>query len=115
MRINLQTTFAEKDQVKALGARWDVARKTWYIENVEDLTPFKRWIPALSGWDEHKAAKKVGKAGKPARKQSPAPAAARRTGPVEMAQHCGCNDVLPWEDCEHTQRSGTDHHPKPRS
>ncbi len=101
MRINLTTPFAEKDQVKALGARWDVARKTWYIENVEDLTPFKRWIPGLSGWDEQKAAKKSGQAGKPARKRSPAPAAAPRTGPVEVVPLCGCS-VLPWEDCEHT-------------
>lgn len=44
MRINLDCPFSEKDHAKALGARWDVARKIWYIENVEDLTPFMRWI-----------------------------------------------------------------------
>lgn len=44
MRINLDCPFSEKDNAKALGARWDVARKTWYIENVEDLTLFMRWI-----------------------------------------------------------------------
>lgn len=44
MIINLDCPFSEKDNAKALGARWDVARKTWYIENVEDLTPFMRWI-----------------------------------------------------------------------
>jgi hypothetical protein len=31
MRINLLTPFAEKDAVKALGARWDAAKKCWYI------------------------------------------------------------------------------------
>lgn len=44
MRINLNCPYAEKDQAKSLGARWDAARKTWYIENVEDLTPFMRWV-----------------------------------------------------------------------
>ncbi|MDP2370491.1 DUF5710 domain-containing protein [Rhodoferax sp.] len=28
MRINLIAPFAEKDAVKALGARWDAAKKT---------------------------------------------------------------------------------------
>ena len=42
MRINLDCPYAEKDQAKALGARWD--GKTWYIIDVEDLTPFMRWI-----------------------------------------------------------------------
>ena len=47
MRINLVTPFAEKDAVKALGARWDSTRKLWYIVNVTDLAPFLRWIPNL--------------------------------------------------------------------
>lgn len=44
MRINLNCPYAEKDQAKALGARWDSMQKTWYIENVEVLDPFMRWI-----------------------------------------------------------------------
>nr|MDP2192790.1 DUF5710 domain-containing protein [Rhodoferax sp.] len=36
MRINLVTPFAEKDAVKALGARWDAAKKIWYITDVAD-------------------------------------------------------------------------------
>ncbi len=42
MRINLVAPFAEKDAVKALGARWDAANKNWYIIDVKDLTPFLR-------------------------------------------------------------------------
>jgi hypothetical protein len=38
MRINLVTPFAEKDAVKALGARRDATRKVWYIQDVADLT-----------------------------------------------------------------------------
>jgi len=45
MRINLQCAYKDKDKVKALGARWDVANRVWYIIDVEDLTPFMRWIP----------------------------------------------------------------------
>ena len=47
MRINLVTPFAEKDAVKALGARWDASKKLWYIVDVADLTPFMRWIPNM--------------------------------------------------------------------
>lgn len=46
MRINLTVPFKDKDQVRRLGARWDLARRTWYVENVENLEPFLPWIPA---------------------------------------------------------------------
>jgi hypothetical protein len=80
MRINLRTPFAEKDAVKALGARWDAAKKVWYITDVADLSPFARWIPDMEGATEN-----------------PTPT----TKPIIEVPHCGCN-VLPWEDCEHT-------------
>ena len=47
MRINLVTPFAEKDDAKKLGAKWNSTRKCWYIVDVADLTPFMRWIPDL--------------------------------------------------------------------
>ena len=46
MRTNLVVPFAEKDEARRLGARWDLARRVWYVENVENLVPFLRWIPA---------------------------------------------------------------------
>lgn len=46
MRIDLKVRYEEKDQARRLGARWDRARKTWYIEDVERLEPFLRWMPA---------------------------------------------------------------------
>ncbi len=83
MRINLKTPFAEKDEAKALGARWDPKQKCWYIQNVADLAPFARWIT-----------------------DSPSSASPRKStapivtgGPVTAC--CGCQ-VLPWEDCEHS-------------
>ena len=45
MRLNLKVPFAEKDEAKKLGARWDAGRKIWYVEGKEDVTPFSRWSP----------------------------------------------------------------------
>lgn len=45
MRVNLNVPFKEKDHAKRLGARWDDARKCWYVENVDRLEPFLRWMP----------------------------------------------------------------------
>jgi hypothetical protein len=91
MRINLVTPFAEKDQVKALGARWDPTRKCWYIQDVKDLAPFARWVPQAG-------AAPAGSAAPAAATKTP------RTGPAQVAPHCGC-DVLPWEACVHTPRT----------
>jgi hypothetical protein len=45
MRINLICPFEERGAVKALGARWDAALKTWYLIDPADLAPFARWLP----------------------------------------------------------------------
>ena len=85
MRTNLAVPFAEKDQAKALGARWDPARKCWYVQGASDLAPFARWLreaPAAAA-------------------APPASGKVPRTGPAEPPVHCGC-DVLPWEPCVHT-------------
>lgn len=42
----LVTPFNEKDQVKALGARWDPGRRQWYVPEGRDLAPFAAWLPA---------------------------------------------------------------------
>ncbi|GAB6034329.1 exodeoxyribonuclease VII large subunit [Galenea microaerophila] len=46
--IELEVPFVEKDQAKALGARWNPAIKKWYIP--DDLEAkkqeFSRWLPA---------------------------------------------------------------------
>lgn len=44
MRVNLNVPFDQKDEARRAGARWDMARKTWYVENVERLEPFMAWI-----------------------------------------------------------------------
>jgi len=44
-RINLRVHFEEKDQAKALGAKWDAKLKAWYIEADMDMLKFRRWLP----------------------------------------------------------------------
>jgi hypothetical protein len=100
MRINLVTPFAEKDAVKALGARWDAALKVWYIKDVADLTPFSRWINDSEGVAERLVS---GSTRFPARPMKPHPQQSREviTPTVIEVPHCGC-DVPPWEDCVHS-------------
>ena len=40
MRTNLNVSYKEKETVKKLGALWDDARKTWYVENVNNISLF---------------------------------------------------------------------------
>jgi len=98
MRINLVTPFAEKDAVKALGARWDAAKKVWYVVNVEDLSPFMRWIPDLAAAQDGPGAAPVQAKPRSATTQRAQPAA---SVPGLKIAHCGC-DVLPWDHCEHS-------------
>lgn len=45
MRINLNCPFEDRAAVKALGARWDLVLKVWYVIDPPDLLPFARWLP----------------------------------------------------------------------
>lgn len=92
MLINLKVEFKDKDKVKALGARWDYERKTWFIVNTEDLTPFMQWIdstydPQIQHEKKHHKVNEKFWA---------------KTGPKVFTPLCDC-DALPWEDCEHTE------------
>ena len=39
----LHVPYREKDEAKALGARWDAARRMWYAPRGSDLARFRRW------------------------------------------------------------------------
>jgi hypothetical protein len=41
----LHVPYAEKEQAKALGARWDPSARSWYVPAGRDLAPFARWLP----------------------------------------------------------------------
>ncbi len=43
-RLDLNVPYADKDQVKALGAQWDATRKVWYVKAGSDFEPFRPWF-----------------------------------------------------------------------
>ena len=45
-RTYLAVPYAEKDDAKQLGARWDGAEKAWYVPAGVDLEAFTPWLPA---------------------------------------------------------------------
>lgn len=89
MRINLNCPFAEKEEAKALGARWDGMSKVWYVVDVVDLKPYAKWLPILN---------RVSPDMLPRKADNHKPV---RTGPEIFRPRCAC-EVLPWEDCEHS-------------
>lgn len=42
-RIELNVPFGEKDEAKALGARWDAHQRRWYVPDGVDPTPLSKW------------------------------------------------------------------------
>ena len=100
MKKDLRVPYAEKDEAKRLGARWDPARKVWYIENVADTTPFSRWMPS-AGTDSLPDA---------GAKERAVPANQTRAGNglitgsnyAPQARVCDC---LPWDVCDRCRAS----------
>lgn len=39
----LSVPYAQKDEAKALGARWDASQKKWYVPPDKDLGLFAKW------------------------------------------------------------------------
>lgn len=39
----LNVPFAQKDEAKALGARWDAVQKKWFVPADKDAALFARW------------------------------------------------------------------------
>lgn len=44
MALLLNVAYAEKEEAKKLGARWNAELKKWYVQNREDYPKFKKWI-----------------------------------------------------------------------
>lgn len=58
----LNVPYSEKDEAKALGARWDGERRKWYIPDGAHAAPFARWI---NGNDNSAFQPRAGKTAKP--------------------------------------------------
>lgn len=54
-RTYLNCPYAEKDECKSLGGRWDKDRKKWYVPEGMDVEPFQKWLPSQSAKGGSKA------------------------------------------------------------
>lgn len=43
--ITLAVPYAEKDEAKALGAKWNPQERVWKVKRQEDMSEFARWMP----------------------------------------------------------------------
>jgi len=41
--IYLNIPYADKEEAKALGCKWNPKRKKWFIENPTDITLYQKW------------------------------------------------------------------------
>lgn len=94
MRINLEVPFAEKDEAKTLGARWDPARKLWYVENKTDMSPFARWMSGTSGTEVANDAALLQSSTKKSNSDGTLIVGSKY---VEHPRVCHC---LPWDVCD---------------
>jgi hypothetical protein len=44
MRIDLDVPYSDKDKVKALGGKWDMSTRKWYVLDPSNLKPFVQWM-----------------------------------------------------------------------
>lgn len=51
MKTYLDVPFEQKERAKELGARWDAARKRWFVPDGVDLFPFLHWVPGMEEMD----------------------------------------------------------------
>lgn len=42
----IDVPFKEKDEAKALGAKWDAGQKSWYVPAGLDVALFAKWVPS---------------------------------------------------------------------
>jgi Domain of unknown function (DUF5710) len=49
--IDLNVPYHEKDDAKRLGARWDAARKTWFLPDGANIGPFGKWLTSQSDFN----------------------------------------------------------------
>lgn len=95
MRINLKVPFAQKEAAKELGARWDAARKIWYVVDPECLEVFSDWMP------EQESPSATAGAIRPASQALSSPGVL--TGPQRVSVMCACA-VQPWDACPHSPK-----------
>jgi hypothetical protein len=79
----LKVPYAEKDEAKALGARWNPTRTSWYVPDGVAVEPFAKW---LAGGSEA--------GGEPSARDARAAKPVVGSKYVELAHACN-----PFEEC----------------
>ncbi|WP_043458838.1 DUF5710 domain-containing protein [Azohydromonas australica] len=109
MKVILDCPFEQRNQVKALGARWDPAIKKWYVVDPPDLAPFAPWLPGdVADFVDRPVAGETKATPKPARsaaskkpqqprRQSAPPPALPVLSPWLPAQAATDDDGPPWD------------------
>lgn len=46
MKTFLNVPFFDNAEAKRLGAKWSVSYRKWFIENVENIDLFLKWMPS---------------------------------------------------------------------
>ena len=88
----LNVPYAEKDQARELGARWNPTRKRWYVPDGVALEPFERWLPKNGDPDGAPGAR-------PASGRVDARAAKLVTGSRYVEIDHACNPFEPCAQC----------------
>jgi hypothetical protein len=95
MRVNLKCPYSEKDEAKALGARWDNGNRVWYVIDPPDMHVFSKWISDVLKFVESNDRAEIKK-----QKRRDHQKMVFTTG--RPHQSCSCTSP-PWEDCPHTE------------
>jgi putative DNA primase/helicase len=82
-RTYINVSFKEKDEAKALGARWDRQERSWYVPPGADTTPFAKWMGKAS---EANQSPENQKAAAPARQYLAVPYGERKAAKAAGAQ-----------------------------
>ena len=94
-RFYLTVPFAQKDEAKGLGGRWDPARKRWYVPDGVDRGLFERWVSEEPDSQQSSSATPAGqRAGAQNRKQASAGVVIPSSDP-NFVPYPG--EIPPWE------------------
>jgi len=92
--IFLNVPYAEKDDARALGARWNPGRKRWYVPDGVAPDPFQKWM-AKDG----DASGATGSSGAAKGGRSDSAAAKLVVGANYVEMNHACNPFEPCAEC----------------
>ena len=97
--IFLNVPYAEKDEARALGARWNPTRKRWYVPKGVAPDAFGKWMPEGGAAEPTDGKPGAGGSGGKAGGRVDAYAAKLVTGSLYVELAHDCNPFEPCADC----------------